>query len=90
MPKGNDLMGSHRTREIVVTIIMNFLEEIGFRADKFEKYRSHMHDETHAIYAAAADVLVSGDERYRKRVAAAYHFLGIKTRVIGIEELVAC
>jgi hypothetical protein len=45
-----------------------------------------MHDVTHAIYAAAAPMLVSGDERYRHRVSAAYYFLGIPTQVIGIDE----
>ncbi len=86
MPKGDDLMRSHKDREIVINLVLCLLEEVGYLADKFEKYRSRMHDVTHAIYAAAADVFVSGDERYRKRVKAAYHFLGLTTRVIGIEE----
>lgn len=89
MPKGGDLLRSHKDRELVVNLVLSLLEEVGYRADKFEKYRSRMHDVTHAIYAAAADIFVSGDERYRKRVRATYHFLGFKTRVLSIEEFIA-
>lgn len=89
IPTGPALMASHKTREMVVNLVLAYLEEIGYRADKFGKYRSRMHDVTHAIYAAAADVFVCGDERYRKRVKAAYHFLGIKTNVLSIEEFMS-
>jgi hypothetical protein len=57
--------------------------------DDFEKYRSRMHDVTHAIYAGAADVFVTGDKRYRQRVKAAYNFLRIPTKVLSTEEFLA-
>jgi hypothetical protein len=86
LPKSDDLLASHATRELVVPLVLNYLEEIGYRADPFKKYRGHMHDVSHAIYAAATDVFVTDDDRYRLRVRAAYHFLGIPTRVLNSEE----
>lgn len=71
-----------RDRHNVVNILLKVLERAGYYADPFDKLRSHLHDVSHAIYAAAADVFVTGDERYAKRVRAVYHFLGLKTRVV--------
>jgi predicted nucleic acid-binding protein len=89
VPKCQALLDSHNTRQNVVNAVMKYLDEIGYRADRFEKYRSGMHDITHAIYAAAADIFVTGDKRYRDRVVATYQFLGISTEVIGIDEFMA-
>ncbi|MCE9561858.1 MAG: hypothetical protein K8U57_07375 [Planctomycetes bacterium] len=86
MPTGAALSESHKIREVVVNLVLAYLEEIGYRADAFEKYRSRMHDVTHAIYAAETDVFVTGDKRYRQRVKAAYSFLGISTKVLSIDE----
>src|SRR5262249_47244053 len=86
---GAALLVTHKTREVVVNLVVAYLEEIGYRADSFDKHRSRMHDVSHAIYAAAADVFVTGDQRYRQRVKAAYHLLGIQTKVMSIDEFMA-
>jgi hypothetical protein len=90
LPKGDDLLACHKTREVVVNLVLAYLEEIGYRADDFDKYRSRMHDVSHAIYACAASVFVTGDKRYRQRVKATYHFLQIPTRVLSSDEFLAC
>lgn len=82
MPMGEDLMRSHIDRQNVVNILLKVLEQACYYADSFDKHRSHLHDVSHAIYAAEADIFVTGDERYAKRVRAVYHFLGLKTRVV--------
>jgi hypothetical protein len=89
LPTGPALLALHKTRETVVNLVLAYLEEIGYRADSFDKYRSRMHDVSHAIYAAAADVFVTGDKRYRQRVKAAYNLLGIQTKVMSIDEFLA-
>ncbi len=81
LPRGELLIASHADRERLINALFKVLEQVGYYADSFAKSRSHMHDVTHAIYAAVADVLVTGDERYAKRVRAIYHFLGLNTRV---------
>jgi hypothetical protein len=43
---------------------------------------------SHAIYAAAADVFVTGDERYAKRVCAVYHYLRLQTRVVLVGDFI--
>lgn len=88
-PQGAALAESFSDRRNVLTAVMNYLDEIGYRSDDFDKYRSGMHDVTHSVYAAAADVFVTGDKRYRQRVKAAYHLLGIPTKVLSIEEFMA-
>lgn len=69
--------------------VIALLEEIGYRADRFDKYRSRMHDITHATYAAAEDVFVTEDRRFRQRVKATSHFLEITTKVLNVDEFLA-
>lgn len=88
MPKGNDLLRSHVDRQNVVNILLKVLEQTGYYADSFDKYRSHPHDVTHAIYAVEAGIFVTGDERYAKRVCAVYHYAGLETRVVLVEDFV--
>jgi hypothetical protein len=73
-------------RQNAVLSTMNLLEEIGYWADPFKKYRSQMHDVSHAIYASMADVLVTDDERFRQRVEAAYDFLEVPTAVVSPQD----
>jgi hypothetical protein len=86
VPKGQTLLDCHVTRQNIVNAVLKYLEEIGYRADKFENFRSRMHDVTHAIYGAGADYLVTGDKRFRARVIATYEFLELPTKVVSIEE----
>jgi hypothetical protein len=88
MPTGEALIRSHIDRQHVVNLLLKVLERAGYYADSANKHRSHLHDVSHAIYAAAADVLVTGDKRYAKRVLAAYHYLRLQTRVVSTEDFV--
>jgi len=87
MPRGDELMISHCTRQNVVNLMFRLLDQVNYSADGFGKYRSHLHDVSHAIYAAEAATLVTGDRRYARRVSAVYHQLGIDTRIVQTEEL---
>src|SRR5262249_1902438 len=48
LPKGEGLLESHKTRETVGNLVLAYLQEIGYRMDDFEKFRSRMHDVSHA------------------------------------------
>ncbi|MDG3008394.1 hypothetical protein [Paludisphaera mucosa] len=89
LPKGAELLASHKTRETVVNLVFAYLEQIGYRADSFDKFRSRMHDVSHAIYAAAANVVVTGDGRYLMRLRAAHRFLGLPTLPLSLDEFMA-
>lgn len=81
LPMHEDMVNSHNKIELVVGILLNFLEEIGFRPEPRGRYRSRMHDVTHAIYATRAKYFVTGDQRYLDKVKAVYSLLGIPCRV---------
>lgn len=89
MPRGTALMLSHVDRQNSVNALFKVLEQAGYYADPFDKSRSHMHDVSHAIYAAEAEVFVTGDERFAKRMWAVYHYLGITTRVFLVGDWMA-
>lgn len=78
------LAESHMQRQTSVTLTMNFLERIGFFADKFDKFRSQMHDVTHAIYGSAADIFITRDQHLLYRLRAAYTLLRVPTRVLSV------
>lgn len=89
--KGTDLLKNHRNTEDIVTVVLNFLEKIGYNQEennKVEKLRSRMHDVTHAIYGAQSDYFVTSDARFRKKLRAAYHFLEIPCVVMSPDEFV--
>lgn len=87
IPRAESVMESHALRERVVELTMTFLQKIGYRADPFSQYRSQMHDITHAIYGAAADVFVTGDDRFLHRLRATYAFLKLRTRLFAANDL---
>lgn len=86
LPKGQSLMRSYTDREQVIDVLFKILELAGYFPDPFNKSRSHLHDVSHAIYACDCDVFVTGDERYAKRTRAVYHFLGMRTRVVFVDD----
>ena len=89
LPRFAAFGASHGDRETSIMFTLNFMEEIGYRADSFAKYCSQMHDVTHAIYGSMADVFVTMDKGFLLRLQATYHFLSVPVRVMSLEEFVA-
>ena len=83
LPRFTEFETSFQARQNSIMLTLNFLEEIGYRADSFRKWRSQMHDVSHAIYGSLAEVFVTADERYRIKLQAAYRFLDIPTRILS-------
>jgi hypothetical protein len=68
--------------ECLMEVIFDYLEKIRYHPEAEKKYRSRLHDVTHAIYAAYCAVFVTGDKKLQYKAKAAYSFLGIPTEVI--------
>ena len=85
LPKYSDIKKKHGEIELLISLLYNFLETIGYRTEKRGKSRSRMHDVTHGIYATSADLFVIGDKRYRKKTMAIYSLLEIPTKVISTD-----
>jgi len=69
-----------------ISNLFDALEMLGFYPEKEGAYSSRMHDVTHAIYGTQADFLVTEDNRFSQKCKAAYHFLGVPTKVISYKE----
>jgi len=89
LPTSEDLLNSHRKTELLLSLLFNFMEEIGYRGEKFRKSRSRMHDVSHAIYATRANFFVSRDSKLISKTKAVYHLLGIPTVVLTVDEFCA-
>lgn len=65
--------------------LYNLLNLIGYCPDnklhKDDKFHSSMGDQTHATFAAFAQILITGDGRMAKKIYAVYEHLGIGTLV---------
>lgn len=70
------------TWEAKISSLYTLLNLIGYWPDeqlhKDGKFRSAMGDQTHAAFAAFAQVFITGDERMAKKTFAIYEYLGIK------------
>ena len=84
--KYREIKQSHREIESTVSLLLNFLEQIGYRTEERGRYRSRMHDVSHAIYATRSNYLVVGDKKYRENVCAIYDFLEVPSVVLSKED----
>lgn len=50
--------------------------------EPIEKYRSHLHDTTHLIYATQSDVFITNDKKLGDKADKIYKFFGIPTKII--------
>jgi len=68
-----------------------FLNFIGYWPDKkrrnWDKFIGSQSDVNHAIFGAYANILISEDVRFVKKVDAIYEYLGINTKVLQIVRL---
>lgn len=91
LPVGIKLMRSHHQKEVIISRILNCMEEAGYNQEE----RNHeaaltgrMHDISHAIYASSSNYFITNDRRFSKKVAAAYIMLEIPTKILSIDEFV--
>ncbi|WP_312315878.1 hypothetical protein [Stenotrophomonas sp.] len=92
-PSRSQLSFAHLARyfpvhEVVIEKVFEFMDLLNYYPNKPKQYLSGLHDTTHAIYAAYCDVFVTNDAGLRHRTLAAYHWLGVKTRVFTGAEFV--
>jgi len=76
----------HATIETLIDVVMRNLAREYYYGDAVKKFSSSLHDHSHAIYGSYFDYFVTRDDNFRKRVSAAYEFLGIKTQVINAKD----
>lgn len=89
LPSPDQLMEYHQSRAFVICKLLNIMEKAGYRQetkDSRPNLTRRMHDVSHAIYASAAQYFVTNDRRLAAKTTAAYHLLGLKTKVLGKEE----
>jgi hypothetical protein len=72
--------------EMVVEKLMEHLESQRYFPDKSEKFVASLHDTSHAIYAAYADVFVTNDSNFARKIKAVYKWLGVETNVMTRKE----
>lgn len=73
--------------ETAMQIVFNQLELIRYRPEKQKKYRSRLHDVSHAIYAAYCDYFITEDSKLSYKAKATYAYLKIDTVVTDINGL---
>lgn len=77
------LKGNHAAVQSMIESVIKCLIKQRYYPDPIKKYRSEMHDISHAIYASYFDIYVVEDLKARKKCQAAYDFLGVPTRVMS-------
>lgn len=73
-----------------VDSIYNMLNMLGYFPDskvhKERRFIAAISDQSHASYATFADILLSRDKAFLKKVEAAYELLGVDTNTFHVEE----
>ncbi|SFE37605.1 hypothetical protein [Paracidovorax wautersii] len=72
--------------EMVIEKLMEHLETQRYFPDKPEDFLASLHDTTHAIYAAYADIFITNDRNFAHKVKATYKWLGVNTKVMTRKE----
>ncbi|MBL4981457.1 hypothetical protein [Pseudomonas fluorescens] len=84
----NLLKGNHDAVQAMIEAVIKCLIRERYYPDPIKKYRSEMHDITHAVYASYFNLYVIDDERSREKCKAAYKFLGVPTNVLSPEQVI--
>lgn len=68
--------------------LFNLIDSANYWGDKKTAHSNvaRLYDAAHAYFAQVCDVLVTNDKRMRAKTKAVYSFLGVKTRVISVDE----
>ncbi|EHI59822.1 MAG: hypothetical protein ACLTC4_06105 [Hungatella hathewayi] len=67
--------------------LVNVIEILDNNPEPSKKYRSHLHDTTHLIYATKSDIFVTHDNRLFNKANEIYSFLGVNTEIVRQEVL---
>jgi len=82
------LYKSNKDNELAKFVSLYLVLDIcGFRQDKNHNLINISTDAKHGYYASYCDVLVSNDKKMRDKNRAVYDSLGIKTKVISLNEI---
>lgn len=65
--------------------IVEIIELLDNNPEPSRKYRSHLHDTTHIIYATQSDIFVTNDRRLSNKATEIFDFLGIQTKILNYE-----
>lgn len=84
----NLLRGNHDAVQAMIEAVIKCLIRERYYPDPIKKFRSEMHDITHAVYASYFDLYVIDDERSREKCKAAYKFLGVQTNVLSPAQVI--
>lgn len=79
----------HYYLEKMLTHIFNAFEIIGYVQEKnnsSKTLRNYTHDISHSIYACRTDFLITNDDRFRRKLKAAYFLLKVPCQIMNIDE----
>lgn len=82
------LKSNHDAVQAMIESVIKCLIRERYYPDPVKKYRSEMHDISHAVYASYFDLYVIEDEKSREKCKAAYEFLGVRTKVLSPVEVI--
>lgn len=85
------LLHSEAIGRTVFGTLFNLLDLACYYKDKQTEHSNiaRFHDASHAYYAQLCDFFVSQDKRMRYKTKAVYSYLGIKTQVLSVPELMS-
>ena len=68
--------------------LFNLIDSANYWGDKKTAHSNvaRLYDAAHAYFAQVCDVLVTKDKRMRAKTKAVYSFLGVKTKVLSVDE----
>lgn len=84
--KYEEIKLQYKLIEYCIQTFFNIVEEIGYQTERVKKYRSRMHDITHAIYGTKANFFVTRDNKFRNRLKAIYYKLEVPTVILDKKE----
>ncbi|MGF7177127.1 hypothetical protein [Azospirillum doebereinerae] len=79
----------HEDVEVIFELLFNFMETIRYSPEPVKKYRSRMHDISHSIYGSAADVIVTDDRRFLRKLRTVYYFLSVGSLALHTDEFLS-
>ena len=76
--------------EMSIEFLHKTLCDVGYNSDKgIRKNTSGIHDTSHSIYGTYCEVFVTNDKKFSKRLQAIYEFLGLKVKVMLLDNYIS-
>ncbi|MCM1050177.1 MAG: hypothetical protein NC433_17325 [Clostridiales bacterium] len=69
-----------------LTVLVKLLDILDNNPEPIKKYRSHLHDTTHLIYATRSDLFITNDKRLENKANEIFRFLDIPVKVKDYEK----